>query len=733
MKKMLVLYAVLILALTGIGLAQNAVALDNVDAAFAGDTSFVFFDGMAFPSAWITWSWGQSTFTVEEGSGATEGTNAIKWVQGDEWGNGWSGIGITFDVPYDMSAVWESDTLTFKMKADPGTGLIRLQFMDGVADPRDRTGKVFDPIADGTWHDFAFPLKELEYQDNSTTFDSSMVWILEFMAEASAIAGQVISIDDIWTGQPEFDEVPPAAPENFFVAEGDYSNLIVWDDVPAEEGEVYTIYYCKDPITSLEDDGLEIVSRNVPENTESVAHLLVAPVTDQEVSYYYAIVCKDAAYNVSDVTATPDATTNTARGIVTISLDPPVSLVCDGDLGEWEGIDPIRIYPSLGAVSVPNYPVDDDNDLSIDAYLAVDAEFLYMACDVTDDLVEHDTSANPWENDRIDVFIGLYDQRGLQHTSYERGEEPDYHFNFEFDELIFEVPDSGSPYTPDSAWYHIGEKFPSGYIIETRLPWALIAGTEDVEFNPREGMRIPIDFSIQDRDGGIREGILTWSPKNQDQSWQSPQYWTYTWIGSLWEPVKEARGDVNGDGVVDIIDIIVAVNHFLGTADPPLTGAEIDRADCNADGVVDILDIVGIVNVLLGTGTCPPGGAKTQLTSDVLEVLALLQAYLAPADFARLMEMVKLIGIPTEYSLAQNYPNPFNPVTSIEYTVPRNAKVKLSVFNVLGQEVKVLVDGWKEVGYHKVQWDAHPMASGVYFYRLETEDFVSTKRCLLVK
>jgi hypothetical protein len=89
--------------------------------------------------------------------------------------------------------------------------------------------------------------------------------------------------------------------------------------------------------------------------------------------------------------------------------------------------------------------------------------------------------------------------------------------------------------------------------------------------------------------------------------------------------------------------------------------------------------------------------------------------------------------IPTEYSLAQNYPNPFNPVTSIEFGLPEDAKVKVTVYNVLGQMVAELVNADMEAGYHVVHWDGEHAASGVYFYRIEANEFTSTRRMVLMK
>ena len=88
---------------------------------------------------------------------------------------------------------------------------------------------------------------------------------------------------------------------------------------------------------------------------------------------------------------------------------------------------------------------------------------------------------------------------------------------------------------------------------------------------------------------------------------------------------------------------------------------------------------------------------------------------------------------PDEFGLSQNYPNPFNPVTVINYQLPIASNVKLSVYDALGKSVGVLVDGSMNAGYHKVEWDASNLPSGVYFYRIEAGAFVSEKKMILIK
>ncbi|MCP4410999.1 MAG: T9SS type A sorting domain-containing protein, partial [Gammaproteobacteria bacterium] len=88
---------------------------------------------------------------------------------------------------------------------------------------------------------------------------------------------------------------------------------------------------------------------------------------------------------------------------------------------------------------------------------------------------------------------------------------------------------------------------------------------------------------------------------------------------------------------------------------------------------------------------------------------------------------------PQEFALRQNYPNPFNPTTRIEYSTAKASKVKISVFNVLGQKVEVLVNANHTAGTHFINFDASKYSSGVYFYKIEAGSFEKTRKMLLVK
>jgi hypothetical protein len=90
-------------------------------------------------------------------------------------------------------------------------------------------------------------------------------------------------------------------------------------------------------------------------------------------------------------------------------------------------------------------------------------------------------------------------------------------------------------------------------------------------------------------------------------------------------------------------------------------------------------------------------------------------------------------NIPTNFSLLQNYPNPFNPSTTIIYSVPEAGVVTLKVFDILGREVRTLLNEYKAAGAYNVVFNAHGLSSGVYFYRLTTGSKNDVKKLMLIK
>jgi hypothetical protein len=94
--------------------------------------------------------------------------------------------------------------------------------------------------------------------------------------------------------------------------------------------------------------------------------------------------------------------------------------------------------------------------------------------------------------------------------------------------------------------------------------------------------------------------------------------------------------------------------------------------------------------------------------------------------------------LPKRFALHPNYPNPFNPATTIKYDLPKTTRVTLRIFDIMGRQVKTLIDEEKDAGYHYLIWEGkddkgRPVTSGIYFYRLETSSFTFVQKLMLLR
>ena len=89
--------------------------------------------------------------------------------------------------------------------------------------------------------------------------------------------------------------------------------------------------------------------------------------------------------------------------------------------------------------------------------------------------------------------------------------------------------------------------------------------------------------------------------------------------------------------------------------------------------------------------------------------------------------------VPQEFELFQNYPNPFNPNTTIKFSLPAKIYLTLSVYNIIGQKITEIFKGKMDEGYHEITFNASRLSSGVYFYKIESENFNSIKKMILMK
>ncbi len=492
----------------------------------------VMFTGKDFMSSFTSWTWGNSALSVVPGASFVPNGSAMKWIQGD----GWTGWGGDIAPVFDLGGAWSVDSLKFYMKCDTGVGPLRAQFESASG----KRGTVFQPIADTLWHSYALPLRAMVVQDGALNFDSSMINKFGIMAENSGKAGKVIYITNLWTGNPTIDAIPPSPPADILAYGSNYINLITWTDTPGEPGAKYNVYFSDKAWTDYTDPTVEDVPPyDTPTGTQLAQHILRAPKTDQNLTYYYGVTAKDAAGNLSTAGVMSTPVTSLAKGVPTISKVAPTSFVADGDLSEWSGITPIILSKESGtAHAATNTVITNDADLSVKAYIAFDASNLYVAFDVTDDVVSADTTGTDYQWDSPDLFIGLYDWRGKHHKGYTGGATPDYHLRFSINRIRIDNDGGANIITPGANYAWVQKGLLPGYNVEAKIPLTTLAAAipsrHDVVFSFEEGMRIPIDFSINDNDAvgsNTREGILCYSNLNNDNSWSDMFYWTHTWIG----------------------------------------------------------------------------------------------------------------------------------------------------------------------------------------------------------
>ena len=251
-----------------------------------------------------------------------------------------------------------------------------------------------------------------------------------------------------------------------------------------------------------------------------------------------------------------------------------------------------------------------------------------------------------------------------------------------------------------------------------------------------------VAFSPDDKllASGRSDGILLWD------------------ISTLLESVQEIPSlleDVNGDGVVNIQDLVFVASCF----GKPLS-EECEQADVNGDGIINIVDLVSVAGVFSGQAAAP---SVWHLGLEGVLTRAQVQKWLSQAQQLNLTAVTAQRGIlfleqllvaltPKETTLLANYPNPFNPETWIPYQLAKPADVTVTIYDIQGRVVRTLDLGHQAIGIYEnrsraAYWNGknavgEPVASGVYFYTLSTEstrdsvtagNFTATRRMLIRK
>ena len=201
--------------------------------------------------------------------------------------------------------------------------------------------------------------------------------------------------------------------------------------------------------------------------------------------------------------------------------------------------------------------------------------------------------------------------------------------------------------------------------------------------------------------------------------------------------------DVNEDGVVNILDLVSVASEFGSAGTNPPT-------DVNGDGVVNILDLVSVAGMLGQTAAAPSAHLQASETLTAVEV----QGWLTDARAFEVKDPIMQRGIvileqllvsltPKETELLANYPNPFNPETWIPYRLAEDAFVTLTIYDGSGRLVRTIEVGHQIASAYEsrskaIYWDGtnelgERVASGVYFYHLSAGDYSATRRMLVIK
>ncbi len=162
------------------------------------------------------------------------------------------------------------------------------------------------------------------------------------------------------------------------------------------------------------------------------------------------------------------------------------------------------------------------------------------------------------------------------------------------------------------------------------------------------------------------------------------------------------------------------------------SGFEIQRLKDSKIEKLDEWKTIGFINGN-GTTTEPKTYNYTDKKLEPGKYLYRLKQIDFNGEFEYSNEIEIEVGTPLNFSLEQNFPNPFNPVTTIKFALPVSGNINLSIYNSLGEKVETLTNQFLEAGYHKIEWRANNYSSGVYYYRIESENFSDVKKMLLLK
>jgi hypothetical protein len=214
-----------------------------------------------------------------------------------------------------------------------------------------------------------------------------------------------------------------------------------------------------------------------------------------------------------------------------------------------------------------------------------------------------------------------------------------------------------------------------------------------------------------------------------------------------------AATDTNADGMaLSVADLVYLIRVVVGDALPYAKLNPVGATYTADNGFVTVDQAMGAAYVVVAGNATPTllaenmdmqyafDGTNTRILVSSMEANQTFNGSFIAVDGQVIsVEMATYEGapvvakaLPSSYALAQNYPNPFNPATNIAFSLKQAGDYTLTIYNVTGQTVEVFA-GSAEAGTHTISWDASNQASGIYFYKLSTDNFSDTKKMVLLK
>jgi len=214
-------------------------------------------------------------------------------------------------------------------------------------------------------------------------------------------------------------------------------------------------------------------------------------------------------------------------------------------------------------------------------------------------------------------------------------------------------------------------------------------------------------------------------------------------------------GDVNGDGALDLAvgtaraPVVVFLNQLTVPVELTSFNASVNENDVQLSWTTATetnnkgfsIERKSGSSEFLEVGFVPGFGTTTEYHSYSFEDKNLpegkYQYRLKQIDFDGTISYSKIVEVeiksPANFSLDQNYPNPFNPTTTIKFSIPNNDFVAIKIYDVLGNEVSTVLDGYTQTGNYEIEFNATDIPSGTYFYQLRTGNYIETKKMILLK